>query len=371
MAYTIESLSLHALLPAIGKAEDQLARLDEQVRRSPVGDGFVARGHFFDAAASMWVGGELVHVEDLVLHDERMDARAPTHELTIAHRILRARRRIAGAKPGWAVSDAGIGGLTGHEEQEREAAEGEGMIASVEGTADLDFIGMADPLAQELANVDALLEQSQRLIDRVSDQKGAGRSALVVGDLVVRDSDWDEADRVTQWRRVLDEVADLPPTLAAALIWEAWESLEPMQRQHWLGGQFVSAYLRARGKVASHLFAFNVGLKAVPRERRRSPTRLTRILAFLDAMSASAEIGMKEISRLAQAREQMTRRLNGRRSSSSLPTAIELVLSRPIVSAPMIAKTAKITQRGALNLIAELRVREVTGRGRYRAWGIL
>ncbi len=371
MAYAIESLPLRALLPAIGKAEDQVARLDEQVRRSPVGEGFVERGHFFDAAASMWVGGELVHVEDLVLHDERMDARAPTHELTIAHRILRARRRIAGAKPGWAVSDAGIGALTGYEEQEREAAEGEGMIASVEGTADLDFIDMADPLAQELANVDALLEQSQRLIDRVSDRKGAGRSALVVGDLVVRDSDWDEADRLTQWKRVLAEVADLPPTLAAALIWEAWESLEPMQRQHWLGGQFVSAYLRARGKVASHLFGFNVGLKAVPRERRRSASRLTRILAFLDAMSASAESGMKEIARLGQAREQMARRLNGRRSSSSLPTAIELVLTRPIVSAPMVAKAAKITQRGALNLIGELGVRELTGRGRYRAWGIL
>ncbi|TPJ81960.1 DUF1612 domain-containing protein [Mesorhizobium sp. B2-5-13] len=370
MAYTIESLPLQTLLPAIGRAEDQLARLDEQVRRNPVGDGFVERGHFFDAAASMWVGGELVHVEDLVLHDERMDARAPTHELTIAHRILRARRRIAGAKPDWAVSDAGIAALTGYDEHERQAGEGEGT-ASPDETDYLGLMGEDDPLAQELANVDALLEQSQRLIDRVSDRKDAGRPALVVGDLVVRDSDWDEADRLSQWKNVLRDVADLPPALGAALIWDAWESLEPMQRQHWLGSQLVSAYLRARGKVASHLFGFNVGLKAVPRERRRSTSRLTRILAFLDTMSASAETGMKEIARLTQAREQMARRLSGRRSSSSLPTTIELILSRPIVSAPMIAKAAKVTQRGALNLIGELGVRELTGRGRYRAWGIL
>ncbi|MEJ6784915.1 RHE_PE00001 family protein [Aminobacter sp. Piv2-1] len=342
--------------------------MDEQVRRSPVGEGFVERGHFFDAAASMWVGGELVHVEDLVLHDERMDARAPTHELTIAHRIVRARRRIAGNKAGWAVSDAGIGALTGYDDQDR-AAEGEG--SSVDETTELMLIGEDDPLAQELANVDALLEQSQQLIDRVSATKREGRSPLVVGDLVVRDSDWDESDRVTQWKRVLQEVADLPPTLAAALIWDAWETLEPMQRQHWLGSQFVGAYLRAQGKVASHLFGFNVGLKAVPRERRRSPNRLTRILALLDAMSASADLGMKELARLAQARELMTRRLSGRRSSSSLPTTIDFILSRPIVSAPMIAKAAKVTQRGALNLIAELSVRELTGRGRYRAWGVL
>jgi hypothetical protein len=37
----------------------------------------------------------------------------------------------------------------------------------------------------------------------------------------------------------------------------------------------------------------------------------------------------------------------------------------------MIAKAAKVTQRGALNLIQELNVRELTGRGRYRAWGII
>lgn len=122
-------------------------------------------------------------------------------------------------------------------------------------------------------------------------------------------------------------------------------------------------YLRARGKVASHLFGFNVGLKAVPGERRRSTNRLTRILALLDAMSASADSGMKEMARLAQAREQMSRRLKRRRSSSSLPTTIELVLSRPIVSAPMIAKAARVTQRGAHNLIGELGVRELTGRG--------
>lgn len=370
MSYKIESLPLQTLLPAIGRSEDRLARLDELVRRSPVGEGFVERGHFFDAAASMWVGGELVHVEDLVLHDERMDARAPSHELTIAHRILRTRRRIAGNKPGWAVTDAGIGALTGYDEHDHKVVAVEGS-QSVDEAADIAFLGEDDPLAQELANFDAVLEKSKQLIDRVSTGKGAGRSALVVGDLVVRDSDWDEADRLTQWKRVLGEVADLPPTLGAALIWDAWESLEPLQRKHWLGSQFVSAYLRAQGKVASHLFGFNVGLKAVPRERRRSTNRVTRILATLDAMSASAELGMKELARLGQARELMTRRLAGRRSSSSLPTTIELVLSRPIVSAPMIAKAAKVTQRGALNLVAELNVRELTGRGRYRAWGVL
>ncbi len=80
---------------------------------------------------------------------------------------------------------------------------------------------------------------------------------------------------------------------------------------------------------------------------------------------------MKEIARLHQAREQMERKAKGCRSSSSLPAVIELLLSRPIVSAAIVAKAAGVTPRGALNLVRELNAREVTGRGRYRAWGIL
>jgi hypothetical protein len=42
-----------------------------------------------------------------------------------------------------------------------------------------------------------------------------------------------------------------------------------------------------------------------------------------------------------------------------------------VVSAGLIAAELKISQRAALGLVAELAIREVTGRGRYRAWGLL
>ncbi|AIC31301.1 hypothetical protein IE4771_PE00075 (plasmid) [Rhizobium etli bv. mimosae str. IE4771] len=50
--------------------------------------------HFVDACASLWIDGELVHLEDLVLHDAGLDIRVPTHELIIARDVLRTRRRI-------------------------------------------------------------------------------------------------------------------------------------------------------------------------------------------------------------------------------------------------------------------------------------
>lgn len=351
--------------------EDQLARLDEAVRRSTVGEGFIERGHFFDAAASMWVAGELVHIEDLVLHDARMDIRAPTHELTIAHAILRSRRRIAGADPGWALSEAGVASLAGSAAVKPDP---DPVPIEPEGEGAFDPEEQDDaPLSREFAHIDAIINRSQRVLDGIAGGvtlKSLERSPLMVGDLVIRDPDWDEHERMAQWRAALKETESLPSTLASALLFDAWETIEPLQRQHPLGGQLAAAYLRARGKVSSHLPGFHVGLKAIPRERRRAHGRTTRLFAFLDALSAAAAAGMKEIVRLCQAREQMERKVRGRRSSSSLPAVIDLILARPIVSAATVAKAADVTPRGALNLLAELGVRECTGRGRYRAWGL-
>ncbi|RUW08668.1 hypothetical protein EOA60_35630, partial [Mesorhizobium sp. M1A.F.Ca.IN.020.06.1.1] len=47
------------------------------------------------------------------------------------------------------------------------------------------------------------------------------------------------------------------------------------------------------------------------------------------------------------------------------------VLSRTLISTAMIEKELKVTTRGALNLVGELGLREITGRGRYRAWGVM
>jgi hypothetical protein len=159
--------------------------------------------------------------------------------------------------------------------------------------------------------------------------------------------------------------------LQAAIAWDAWETVEPLQHQAWLGTPLVGALLRDRGKVASHLFALNTGLRLVARERRKSPIRTTRLLAVLDAFAEAATAGLKELDRLAMAKSQMERRLRNRRSSSSLPALIDLVVARPVVSAGLIARELKITPRAALDLVGELGVRERTGRGRYRAWGIL
>src|SRR3982750_2631601 len=113
MAYVLlNPLPWTMLAGPLAAAEDALARLDERLASSPIREGWVSRTHFMDACASLWLQGELVHLEDLVLHDAGMDQRAPTHELTRAHAVLRARRRIAAAEAGWAVSASGLAALS-------------------------------------------------------------------------------------------------------------------------------------------------------------------------------------------------------------------------------------------------------------------
>ena len=112
------------------------------------------------------------------------------------------------------------------------------------------------------------------------------------------------------------------------------------------------------------------GCAAIARERRRAFDPTTRLIGFLDAATAAATAGLKEHDRLMLARAQLQHRLGHRRKTSHLPALIDLVLARPLVSTTLIADELAISARAAQNLVTELGLRELTGRGRYRAWGI-
>lgn len=79
---------------------------------------------------------------------------------------------------------------------------------------------------------------------------------------------------------------------------------------------------------------------------------------------------MKEIIRLGHVRDRFERKLHGKRSSSNFPGVIKFLIARPIVSSSIITRELKVSHRATLNLVAELGVWEVTGRGCFRAWEI-
>jgi Protein of unknown function (DUF1612)/HTH DNA binding domain len=376
MTYDFDKLSRDTLIGPVAKATEALARLDERVRTSPVRDGFVERQNFADAAAALWLEGELVHTEDLVLHDAHMDIRTPTHELTRAHAVLRARRRIFAQKPGWALSRDGFLALTGRGDALPAAAgqksrEGQGVFVPEAETDPAMEAQDADPLAEEFAEIDAVLARSSKILSGAEAPARKEETSLRDRPDLVYDLDWNEEERLAEWQAVLAETRHLPSVLRAAILLEAWAEIEVLQHAAWLGPLFCAALQRQEGLAASHLACLHLGAKNIPRERRRARNRGDRLLAALDAIHEAALAGLKEHDRLVLAKNQMERRLRDRRASSKLPDLVKLVLARPLVSTGMIQDRLRVSKQGALNLVGELSLREMTGRGRFRAWGIV
>lgn len=372
MAYDLKRIDLAALFLPVCRAAEALARLDECVARSAIRIGFLERQDFADAVASMWVDGELVHVEDLVLHDARRDARTPTHELTIAHSIVRLRRQIAEHPPGWSLGNAGLSRLRGRlaDQTASEDAAPPTPPSRVLVPDDED-VDVSREFEDDYAEIDALIERSNALLDGAKNERPSARPEPAERDPLVYEPDWDEDQRIEEWLAIVKATHALPGTLRAAIALDAWNQIQVLQHKAELGRLLAADLLRQEGVTLSHLPSLNVGLKSVRVERRRSPSRMVRLNAILEGFEEAARIALKEHDRLVAAREQLGRRVSHRRGHSRLPQLIDLVIARPVVSASLIAKALDITPQGALLLTKELNLREMTGRGRYRAWGVL
>lgn len=382
MRYDPDQLPLKTLLSPLARASEALARLDERLAYSSVGAGLIERFHIADACASLWLDGELVEMEDLILHDAARDIRSPSHALTIARDVLQTRRRIAAQVPDWALSPNGLLSLRYAGQASpappvsgRVGAESESVVVQ-DAAVDRPGEGRKDRLDDgldlpgiDLDAIDAVLARSNDVLARA---KQPQRLAKPETDPLIRDPDWDEEERLNEWRTVLRSISELPPVLQAILALDAWNELAVLQRAPWLGRLLAASLLRREGLTThANLLAFNAGLKAIRVERRRHRSFETRLMASLDGLMAGIALGFKEHDRLLLARQMLERRLTGRRASSNLPGLIELVLARPLVSAGMIAAELDITPRAALRLVEELNLREMTGRGRFRAWGVI
>jgi len=396
--YAISRAERQALISDCAAASETaaiaLARCDERLLRAEpaLAEGMRQRGHAFEAQALIGLAGGLCPLEDLCLHDAGMDARSPTREIARAAAMLDERRRLARREPAEILSPSALRqrlGIKGSEEPDRtdtrtirsapaeqiaapwdridHEEDGEGEVGENETDLEDERGHGADPA---FAEIDALLMRTRKKLDAWNDlSSDSGRK-----NLTLRDPGYDGAGRFARWLTVLEEGRGLPAALAAALALDAWLWLEPAERAGELGFAFATTLLRQRGLVQAHLPTLGLGLR---RGRFRwSPHQElgVRVGGLLGALTEAAAFCQADCDRLALARELMLRKCKGRRGNSKLAELVDLFVASPLVTVQLAAARLQVSPQAVEAMLRELGAslpRELTGRKRYRAWGIL
>jgi hypothetical protein len=345
-----------------------ILRFDARLEASGLSAGWQSRCDITEAVRALILDGHLVDVGDLVLHDAGMDVRHPTHELTRAAAALRARRTAMARKAPWPVSYDGLAALRGVGGVGSEAP-----ASSKSKRPDPDdeeaypaFANDADPWKAHFAEIDALLDRTTRVL--------AGETPLPKSrSHLVYDPDQDEAENEDRWLDFVKRTSHWPAVAAAAVAWNAWLDLNLYTRLPWLGLTMAASILRARG-LTNHLLPLTAGFKKSkfrPQGREGAKEKLD---GFCSVIEEALDIANKDLERLILARELMGRVTAKTRSNSKLPELVDLFLSRPLVTGPLGAKLLKVTPKAVDLMLGQLGgalPRELTGRTRYRAWGIV
>ena len=191
-------------------------------------------------------------------------------------------------------------------------------------------------------------------------------------------------------KRMEEGAPSLPPLLAAPWAAESWmeatiaESPTPAQ------ALYLAAALVTRHGPTRNLFvpvwtaypAIGFGDRtALPTLRSDAADRLLRWgqcptwpIAWLHLVAESARAGLRELERLETAAVKGRGLAATSDKRSRLPDAIEILLRSPVLTPKALAGKLRIAPQTATSLLRDLRargvVREVTGRGSFRAFAI-
>lgn len=346
----------------------RILRFDTRLEASGLSAGWQSRCDMTEAIRALLLDGHLVDVGDLVLHDAGMDVRHPTHELTRAASALRARRTAMARKAPWPVSIDGLAALRGIGPvvEEKPSRTKNKRPNPDDDEAYPPYANDADPWKAHFAEIDALLARTSQVLAGETPLRKS-RSHLVY------DPDQDEAEAEDLWLDVVKRTSNWPAIAAASMAWSAWLDLNLYTRLPWLGLIMAASILRARG-LTNHLLPLAAGFKQSRFRPQGREGAAETLEGFCQVLEEALVLAHRDLDRLILARELMSRVTKECRSNSRLPGLVDLFLSRPLVTVPLAAKLLKVTPKAVDLMLAQLGgalPRELTGRTRYRAWGIV
>lgn len=298
---------------AWSRAEERLARLEQQLSSSDLRHCWICRSDFEEAAALAALHGDPVAMEDLVMVDAGAMPTRPTTAWWLARAMLSLRRHVSRAGPA--------------------------KVLSIDGVLTLE----------------ALLENS------------LGNS-LASGEATVVDSGAVPSDRrrkIERWLGVVEDLRSTPPLPAAAIALRVWRRLAPLAGHNDQIGLILAATLlwswgKTKGLTACPATGFlnedpaRDDLGTTGRQfHDRAP--LGRWIAhFCAAIESAAERGQIGLTSVVQGRARMSRLATRHRVNSRLPRLAWLFLAYPVIPAQFITRRLQLTPQGSDWLIKEL-----------------
>ena len=362
---------LPVLLTALADAGDALARLDARVATAgdAVRDGLRARLALTEAAGWLAHSHAWVHPLDLALREAGLTAPAALAALGAGARALPHTIAQPAGRLGW--EDPPLESLPAADQGVADALALARLLRRLPG-------GGPHPFSSAAATVETLTALGARQLD-------PGRLAAW----------WDAHSPASPPRRRFgakrgEGRAPRPPLLAGAIAAGAWmESgiIDPADP----GQALLAAFGRlVRQAPVRHVFvpvwsaypAVGFGDRdALPTLRSDAADRIagwgrtvTWPVTCLHLIAESARLGLRELDRLETAAEQGRGALAGTDRRSRLPDALDALLRGPVLTPKALAAQLRIVPQTATALLRTLQtegvVREVTGRGSFRAFAV-